>query len=180
MGRQEMSRQSPPRRRRFINTEHLIRLADAGMTALVIGEELGFTRMAVYRHATRHGINIRQTQFPESEFWAANGAKMRELIEAGFSTAAVGRMLGITKNAVIGRINRDRGYLRVEKPYTPVVRRRDPFPPAGTCLFPIGNPPDSDFHFCGGPLANAGKPYCGHHNAKAYLKIKRSETEATS
>src|SRR3954451_13097830 len=31
-----------------------------------------------------------------------------------------------------------------------------------TCRWPIGDPGDADFFFCGGPAA-AGLPYCSHH-----------------
>jgi GcrA cell cycle regulator len=38
-------------------------------------------------------------------------------------------------------------------------------------MWPIGHPTDNDFHFCGGrPVA--GKPYCEHHAAVAYIKPK--------
>jgi GcrA cell cycle regulator len=36
-----------------------------------------------------------------------------------------------------------------------------------TCKWPIGDPTDEDFHFCGHPAA-AGRPYCSAHCAIAY------------
>ncbi len=36
------------------------------------------------------------------------------------------------------------------------------------CLWPIGDPGDADFHFCGAP-AIPSKPYCGEHCARAYI-----------
>lgn len=36
-----------------------------------------------------------------------------------------------------------------------------------TCKWPIGDPNDDDFHFCGLP-AVSGKPYCEHHVAVAF------------
>lgn len=45
------------------------------------------------------------------------------------------------------------------------------------CLWPIGDPGDPDFHFCGAP-ALAGKPYCAEHCAKAYITRSRSDSAA--
>lgn len=41
------------------------------------------------------------------------------------------------------------------------------------CLWPIGDPGDSDFHFCGAQ-AVPGKPYCAEHAARAYITRSRS------
>ena len=49
---------------------------------------------------------------------------------------------------------------------------------AGGCLWPIGDPGDSDFHFCG-EVEQAGKPYCPEHCARAYIvKSRSSNSEA--
>ena len=45
------------------------------------------------------------------------------------------------------------------------------------CLWPIGDPGDDDFHFCGEP-ALPGKPYCAEHCAKAYITRSRSDSAA--
>ncbi len=45
------------------------------------------------------------------------------------------------------------------------------------CLWPIGDPGDDDFHFCGEP-AQAGKPYCTEHCARAYITRSRSDSAA--
>ena len=37
----------------------------------------------------------------------------------------------------------------------------------GACRWPLGDPRDRDFCFCGDPVVAA--PYCEHHRAKAYL-----------
>jgi hypothetical protein len=39
--------------------------------------------------------------------------------------------------------------------------------PPGSCCWPLGDPRDRDFHFCGAPVVTA--PYCQHHRALAYL-----------
>ncbi len=45
------------------------------------------------------------------------------------------------------------------------------------CLWPIGDPGDEDFHFCGEP-AQSGKPYCSEHCARAYITRSRSDSAA--
>lgn len=42
------------------------------------------------------------------------------------------------------------------------------------CKFPIGDPRNSDFHFCGG-TQKAGSSYCEHHHSIAYeVRVKRT------
>ena len=45
---------------------------------------------------------------------------------------------------------------------------------ASGCLWPIGDPGDADFHFCGADPV-PGKPYCEEHAARAYITRSRSE-----
>jgi len=91
------------------------------------------------------------------------------------STAEIGRRLGITKNAVIGKAHR-----------LGLPPRRPPAPPkaentdvvrletltSGMCSWPIGEPGDEGFQFCGEPAVE-GKPYCAHHCAVAYVRTTR-------
>jgi GcrA cell cycle regulator len=47
------------------------------------------------------------------------------------------------------------------------------------CLWPIGDPNDPEFHFCGAD-ALPGKPYCAEHAARAYItRSPRSDREDT-
>ncbi len=90
--------------------------------------------------------------------------------EEGVTTAEMGRRIGVSKNAVIGKVHRIGLTPRVvkEKP----APRRDIFDFAGpVCMWPIGHPTDDNFHFCGGrPII--GKPYCAGHAAVAYIRPK--------
>lgn len=46
-----------------------------------------------------------------------------------------------------------------------------------TCCWPVGDPGDSDFHFCGADTL-PGKSYCSDHCSKAYVTKSRADSEA--
>ncbi len=46
-----------------------------------------------------------------------------------------------------------------------------------TCKWPIGDPTEESFHFCGLPSA-AGKPYCEHHVAVAFQPMSTRRDRA--
>ncbi len=144
-------------------------------------------------------------------------AELMRLWEAGRSASEIGRLLGVSKNSVVGKAHRMKLKARpspIKRGVTPQVRRPAlaPMPkpvvqaepvrkpeqvraaaPAPVqrptkamhrmqgkgpnCLWPIGDPGDQDFHFCGEP-AVAGKPYCGEHCARAYIVRNRSDSQA--
>jgi GcrA cell cycle regulator len=90
------------------------------------------------------------------------------------STAEIGRRLGITKNAVIGKVH------RLGLPHRRPSPKAKPEPVHGLrldglradmCCWPIGDPSDASFHFCGEHVAT-GKPYCQRHCAVAYVRSK--------
>lgn len=97
------------------------------------------------------------------------------------STSEIGRRLGITKNAVIGKVHRlglpKRRQSPKAEPETADVIRLDRLG-IGMCSWPIGNPGDPDFHFCGEKVV-PGKPYCLEHCQIAYIKVSR-EPKKTS
>ena len=100
------------------------------------------------------------------------------LWDEGLPTSEIGRRLGITKNAVIGKVHRlglaKRGSPIKEKPKAEVdenlvtLAKLRP----GMCSWPVGEPGDAEFHFCGEHAVD-GKPYCRDHCAKAYIKITK-------
>lgn len=143
-------------------------------------------------------------------------AELMRLWEAGRSASEIGRLLGVSKNSVVGKAHRMKLKARpspikrgsapqmrrtVAPPSKPAVQAPAPAKPVQpqaaapaparrparpvarasgkgpNCLWPIGDPGDQDFHFCGAP-AVAGKPYCDEHCARAYIVRNRSDSEA--
>jgi len=97
----------------------------------------------------------------------------------GIPTSEIGRRLGVTKNAVVGKVHRlglpkRNSPIRTEKP---VVKKEEPkgnrvnmdnLRPS-MCRWPEGEPGKENFHFCGKPIVPE-KPYCAHHCERAYVK----------
>ncbi|GAB4235484.1 MAG: cell cycle sigma 70 cofactor GcrA [Kiloniellaceae bacterium] len=145
-------------------------------------------------------------------------AELMRLWEAGRSASEIGRLLGVSKNSVVGKAHRMKLKARpspikrgapsqprrpavaamakpvaqapqapkpVQQPRSvapaPAPRPARPVARSGgkgpACLWPIGDPGDQDFHFCGAP-AVAGKPYCDEHCARAYIVRNRNDSEA--
>jgi GcrA cell cycle regulator len=95
---------------------------------------------------------------------------LTRLWEEGVTTAEIGRRIGVTKNAVIGKVHRIGLTPRVITQKPPP--RRNVFDFTGpACMWPVGHPGEDDFHFCG-EHPTAGKPYCEHHVELAYIKPK--------
>ena len=101
-------------------------------------------------------------------------ADLVRLWKEGASTAEIGRRLGLSKNAVVGKAHR----LGLPQRPSPIKRRSATVTRlAGpACQWPIGDPRKSDFRFCGEPSA-PGKPYCEHHCAVAYTRSSSTPSE---
>jgi GcrA cell cycle regulator len=112
------------------------------------------------------------------------------------SQGKIGRLLGVSKNAVIGKRNRlglpARGeFTKKPKPppETPAKRQPkttlaplspSPEPPAPktpphfrtiTCCWPIGEPGTRAFRFCDA-VCDLGKSYCADHARLSYVKVR--------
>lgn len=98
------------------------------------------------------------------------------------STSEIGRRLGITKNAVIGKVHRiglpQRRPSPVAEPDVAEVIKLDSLRP-GMCSWPLGNPGEEGFHFCGDGTVD-GKPYCAKHCAVAYVKVTRERSRTSA
>lgn len=94
-------------------------------------------------------------------------------------TSEIGRRLGITKNAVIGKVHRlgltKRRPSMKEDAEPPRLIRLDSLN-STMCSWPVGNPGEENFHFCGEPVV-PGKPYCAKHCAVAYIRVSSSQRE---
>jgi GcrA cell cycle regulator len=107
---------------------------------------------------------------------------LAQLWVQGLSTAEIGRRLGVTKNAVVGKAHR---LSLAPRPspvkYTGQPRRRPAMKvvetPGPTCSWPHGHPGEKGFHFCGA-RTSGGKPYCTEHAALAYVRPKSSSSNA--
>ena len=97
----------------------------------------------------------------------------------GLSTSEIGNRLGISKNAVIGRVHR----LGLPKRNSPIIRTPPPQSSSlltlekigpNQCRFPLGGPKERAIEFCGEPVIE-GKPYCGPHAARCFLKPSRDK-----
>ncbi len=115
-------------------------------------------------------------------------AEVTRLWNEGLTTAEIGKRIGVSKNAVVGKAHR----LGLPPRPSPIKRGKRPRarPPAtmprtaarprpapvfavgnAACKWPIGHPGDPGFRFCGDP-ALVGKPYCQDHYLKAYIQGK--------
>ncbi|MGQ0662389.1 MAG: GcrA family cell cycle regulator [Pseudomonadota bacterium] len=126
-------------------------------------------------------------------------AELTRLWKEGLTTSEIGKRLGISKNAVVGKAHRlhlsarpspikHSGRPKLFRAALPTVAiqaqialRSPPKRPvelsAHSCRWPIGDPGEPGFFFCG-ELALAGKPYCAEHAAMAYVKVKAKAGEA--
>jgi GcrA cell cycle regulator len=98
--------------------------------------------------------------------------QLSALWKQGLSTAEIGRRLGVTKNAVVGKAHR----LLLDPRPSPLKRPPAPRITAATgpaCSWPEGHPGDKGFRFCDAPPV-PGKPYCAEHARMAYIRPKSS------
>ena len=96
----------------------------------------------------------------------------------GLSTSIIGNRIGVTKNAVVGKVHRlklpKRGSPIKQKPIASEIINLESLRP-GMCCWPEGEPGTEEFNFCGEPVI-AEKPYCAEHCARAYVKPNKSKT----
>ena len=96
--------------------------------------------------------------------------ELKKMWDTGLSASEIGRRLGITKNAVVGKVRRlDLPMRRAPAPVKIEVNVVT-LDRLGTnmCSWPVGDPGSEDFRFCGEP-AVPGKPYCQPHCKIAYV-----------
>lgn len=132
--------------------------------------------------------------------------KLRQLWAQGLTANEIAKKLGVTKNAIVGKVHRlcltarpspikvkdSEQELPLEQPVEE-VKAVDPQPvvespkprkteeltniklvdlDSHTCRWPIGDPRDDDFCFCGKKV-RSGQTYCDEHSMQAYVKALR-------
>ena len=115
--------------------------------------------------------------------------RLKELWLEGRTITQIGHEIGVTRNAVVGKVHR----LGLPKRASPIHRSGKAAEPVlrrvprlsntewnrSKCTWPIGDPQSSEFHFCGDPISD-GRPYCEHHCGLAYTTYTRPRTTAVA
>ena len=103
----------------------------------------------------------------------------------GLTTGEIGKRLGVSKNSIVGKVHR----LQLDARPSPIKKKDEEQENAAvaataetkpaavkltdldnhTCRWPIGDPKDENFHFCGKKV-RIGQTYCEEHAALAYVK----------
>src|SRR3972149_3775965 len=117
---------------------------------------------------------------------------LKKLWAEGLSASQIAaRLGGVTRNAVIGKVHRLGLSGRATSSRSSSPRpRRAPVPRAGPlnerasiltlkeamCRWPIGDPGEPEFHFCGRKSCGT-LPYCEHHARMAYQPVQARRRE---
>ena len=111
------------------------------------------------------------------EWTPARVSTLIALWNEGLSTSVIGDRIGVTKNAVVGKVHRlklpKRGSPIKQKPKPAEIISLETLRP-GMCCWPDGDPGTEEFNFCGQPILE-GKPYCAKHCARAYVKPNKQK-----
>lgn len=111
--------------------------------------------------------------------WTAEAvATLRMLwVEDELTAEEIGRRLGFSKNAVVGKVNR----LGLKNRRPPLAWKPHDIPKwhagflSGGCLYAYGNRGEERFRFCGAKRQPGGSPYCEKHHAICYVKPPASD-----
>jgi GcrA cell cycle regulator len=116
------------------------------------------------------------------DFWTND--RVERLVEAwsdgeGLSAAAIAELLSCSKNAVIGKLDRLELLQPAPRPTSAARARFEgiaaAFEERGDhgCAWPIGDPSEPGFRFCGEERPYVDCAYCETHAAEAYVPRKR-------
>ncbi len=113
--------------------------------------------------------------------------KLKKMWQSGKPTAEIAKFLGMSKNSIIGKVHRLNLKVRPSPIKLENVKQKK-IPQKvlekiglmdlklTTCRWPIGDPKDEDFCFCGKQTVT-GKPYCQKHCQEAYANMSTEEKE---
>ena len=136
--------------------ELLKRLWAEGRSARYIGHELGVTRNAVIGKVSRLGLTGRIKPDRPKAPRAPRPRRVRNLGKAGFAL-------------IEPQVEPD-PYIPLEEIEIPIEQRRSLKQlREHHCRWPVGDPQDEDFYFCGGHAVK-DLPYCKAHCRIAYMR----------
>ena len=134
--------------------EELKRLWDKGLTTGEIGKALGVSKNAVVGKAHRLGLNSRPSPIRRGDDEIDNTAENTD------TTGTVKKKKAAKNEPAKKNTEKEKKKLFTVNDLT-----------SSSCRWPIGDPKDEDFHFCG-KEALPDKPYCAEHAAIAYVSAK--------
>lgn len=166
--------------------DELKRLWDAGHSASEIGKQLGVSKNAVVGKAHRLKLAARPSPIKRGggttrrrPAAAQRQAAARAATASPFSGTSVPAGAGSNGSASNGKAVSASPFVAPEPERSPIRARsrtravRSSLS-SQSCAWPIGDPGDASFHFCGEPTV-PGKPYCAAHCAMAYITKKKEE-----
>ena len=133
--------------------EELKKLWNKGLTTGEIGKALGVSKNAVVGKAHRLGLNGRPSPIRRNEEEAT--AQTEEKPVQTEKKKAASKTTSSAKNT-----GKEKKKLFTVNDLT-----------SNSCRWPIGDPKDEGFHFCGKECL-PDKPYCAEHAAIAYVSAK--------
>jgi len=94
--------------------------------------------------------------------------EFKALWDSGIVFSAIARIMGTTKNTVIGKAHRE-GWQRQPRRWQRAKPTPNLFPDKRGCSFGIGDPGEKGFRFCGERTA-PGASFCETHRRICYVK----------
>ena len=138
-----------------------------GLSASQIAVQLGgVSRNAVIGKAHRLGLESR----PSPIRGGGSGSRSRRNRAIHRALEAKALRGTITDEELAADSAGNEGEKAIEPPLAPPAR---PVSDVKDCLWPIGDPGDEEFGFCGAETA-PGRPYCAEHCAVAYIRKDRT------
>ena len=143
--------------------DELCRLWDKGLTANEIAKKLGVTKNAIVGKVHRLCLKARPSPIKfKGEVEPAEPAKLEENGDAVETSELEDTEVqnNVEESAPSNVSTCDCGKIKLVEL------------DSHTCRWPIGDPRDEDFGFCGRKV-RAGQTYCDEHSAMAYVKANR-------